>query len=99
MEIRFLEFSSIALPTKLYKPSLAERLFHHNIVGMPEIIVNKIGFLATLLEPISVSRGIYWVLKDEQLYSRLSIRAREKVVQEYELKSVANRIKIYIRTF
>jgi glycosyltransferase involved in cell wall biosynthesis len=63
-----------------------------NIGGMPDMIDHHdSGYLARPFESEDIAAGIMWVLENRSRYELLSQQARKKVVENYALKTVANR--------
>jgi glycosyltransferase involved in cell wall biosynthesis len=63
-----------------------------NIGGIPDMIEHqKNGYLAKAFEINDLAMGISWVLSDETRWQKLSKRAREKVEQEFELETIAQK--------
>ena len=62
------------------------------IGGIPDLIEHKgNGYLAAPLDPKDLAQGIYWVLEDEKRHERLSSRAREKVIEEFDIKLISRK--------
>jgi glycosyltransferase involved in cell wall biosynthesis len=68
-----------------------------NIGGMPDMIVHEhTGYLARPFETEELAHGISWILDDDRRREILSRQARQKVEQEFEIKSMAQRyINLY----
>ena len=62
------------------------------IGGIPDLIEHKgNGYLAAPFDPEDLAQGIYWVLEDEKRHERLSSRAREKVIEEFDIKLISRK--------
>jgi glycosyltransferase involved in cell wall biosynthesis len=62
--------------------------------GMPDMIEHeRNGWLARSLDASDLATGIRWVLENTSRHQLLSVRAREKTVQEFELRAVAHRYR------
>lgn len=60
--------------------------------GVPDLIDHKQnGYLATAYDPADLARGIAWILEDNELRNKLAGRAREKVIQEFDLEKITER--------
>jgi len=58
--------------------------------GVPDLIDHQQnGYLAHPFEPSDLARGIAWILEDNERRSALAVRARQKVVQEFAVKKIA----------
>jgi len=63
-----------------------------DIGGMSDMIEHKTtGYLARPFDAEELSRGIAWVLEDEDRWQRLSFQAREKVEKEFDIQDIARR--------
>ncbi len=63
-----------------------------NIGGMPDLIEHKSnGWLAEPFGAGGLADGIEWVLEDEERNKELSVRARRKVEEEFDLNLAARR--------
>jgi glycosyltransferase involved in cell wall biosynthesis len=63
-----------------------------NIGGMPDMIDHQgNGYLATPFASDDLSTGIMWVLENKTRHEMLAQHSREKVVERFDLKTVANR--------
>jgi glycosyltransferase involved in cell wall biosynthesis len=61
-----------------------------DIGGMPDMIEHRInGYLAKPFDVSDLAAGIDWVLSDENRHENLSIKAREKAVNCFDIKNVA----------
>jgi len=70
-------------------PSVAFR-----VGGIPDLIEHqRNGYLAKPYEVEDLAAGIAWVLEDNERYTDLSLHARTKVEQEFELGLVARRYR------
>jgi glycosyltransferase involved in cell wall biosynthesis len=59
---------------------------------MPDMIEHqKNGYLAQPYKIEDLAQGIAWVLENEERHQKLSHRSREKVEQEFTLKTQAKR--------
>lgn len=68
-------------------PSVAFR-----IGGMPDMIDHQQnGYLATPFDSDDLAAGMHWVLADEQRQAHLAAAARQKVVTNFEVATVARR--------
>lgn len=62
-----------------------------NIGGMPDMIEHQCsGYLARPFGSDDLTDGIMWVLENKARYDMLAQRARQTVVERYNLKKVAN---------
>jgi len=60
--------------------------------GLPDLIEHKRnGYLVRPFETEDLARGIAWVLEDDERWTSLSLRAREKVEDEFSVEKVAKR--------
>jgi glycosyltransferase involved in cell wall biosynthesis len=60
--------------------------------GVPDLIDHQEnGYLARPYEPADLARGMAWVLEDEERWDVLSVRARDKIVQEFGMDKIAGR--------
>ena len=60
--------------------------------GVPDLIDHREnGYLARPYEPADLARGIAWALESGERWHGLSIRARDKVLQEFAQEKVAGR--------
>ena len=68
-----------------------------NIGGFPDMIEHqKNGYLARPYDPEDLAKGIDWILNDQNRWHTLSISARLKVENEFEIKSVVKRyVQVY----
>ncbi len=65
-----------------------------NIGGMPDMIEHKKnGYLARPYDSDDLANGIKWVLGNDSRWVALSLRAREKTEQEFEILKVSNRYR------
>ena len=63
-----------------------------NIGGMPDMIDHQAnGYLAKPFDPDDLAAGICWALEDGARHLSLSQRARQTVMERYELKAIAQR--------
>ncbi|GAB1232715.1 glycosyltransferase family 4 protein [Ferrigenium sp. UT4] len=63
-----------------------------DIGGMPDMIDHQInGYLAKPFDPNDLAAGVMWVLENGERHDSLSQRARQTVLERYELKTVARR--------
>lgn len=63
-----------------------------NIGGMPDMIDHQAnGYLAKPFDTTDLANGIQWVLKDQHCHLALSKCARQKVIDCFMLKSIAER--------
>lgn len=63
-----------------------------NIGGMPDMIDHQIsGYLARPFDSAEIAAGITWVLEDRLRLEALSMQARKRVVENFTLKTIANR--------
>lgn len=61
-----------------------------DIGGMPDMLDHKInGYLAKPFDTGDLTVGIDWVLSDDKRYKELCIKAREKAVSCFDIKTVA----------
>lgn len=64
--------------------------FH--VGGIPDLIEHEAnGYLAAPSDPDDLARGISWVLEDSDRWQSLSVRARQKCEQEFEISHIARR--------
>ena len=68
-----------------------------NIGGMPDMIEHQQnGYLAARCDGEDLARGIIWILEDEDRYRELSLQAREKAENEFDIKKIAKRyVELY----
>jgi glycosyltransferase involved in cell wall biosynthesis len=68
-----------------------------NIGGMPNMIDHQQnGYLAKPFNVEDLTRGIAWVLEDEERLQKLGINGREKVEQNFSLEIQAyNYLSVY----
>jgi len=60
--------------------------------GVADIVEHqKTGYLAKPFEPESLAEGITWVLEDKERLKGLSINARDRAVEEFDIKGVTDR--------
>ena len=60
--------------------------------GLPDLIEHKRnGYLVRPFETEDLARGIAWVLEDDERWTSLSLRAKEKVEYEFSVEKVAKR--------
>ena len=58
--------------------------------GLSDLIEHKHnGYLAVPRDPVDLARGIVWVLEDYERRAELALRARQKVLQNFALTSIA----------
>ncbi|WP_407897014.1 glycosyltransferase family 4 protein [Ferrigenium sp. UT5] len=63
-----------------------------DIGGMPDMIDHQVnGYLAKPFDPNDLAAGVMWVLENGERHDSLSQRARQTVLERYELKTVARR--------
>lgn len=71
-----------------------------NIGGIPDIIDHKVnGYLATPFSSDDLAQGINWILEDENRYSQLSAKAREKVSNCFNIDTVAQKYKHLYKSY
>jgi glycosyltransferase involved in cell wall biosynthesis len=55
--------------------------------GLPEVVNHRQnGYLAEPFDPAALAYGIQWVLEDADRYRLLSLAARSKAVQSYDVE-------------
>jgi glycosyltransferase involved in cell wall biosynthesis len=60
------------------------------IGGLSDLIEHKQnGYLAVPHDPVDLAQGIVWVLEDDERRSELAHRARQKVLQNFSMTSIA----------
>lgn len=60
--------------------------------GVPDLIDHQLsGYLAAPYDPADLARGIAWVLEEEERRHELAQRARQKVLREFALATIAQR--------
>lgn len=63
-----------------------------NIGGMPDMIEHKhTGYLASPFNTEDLAKGIIWVLEDDERWKVLSLQARRKVENEFDIQTVAKK--------
>lgn len=63
-----------------------------NIGGMPDMIEHKhTGYLASPFDTEDLAKGIIWVLEDDERWKVLSLQARRKVENEFDIQTVAKK--------
>ncbi len=63
-----------------------------NIGGMPDMIEHKhTGYLASPFNAEDLAKGIIWVLEDDERWQVLSLQARRKVENEFDIQTVAKK--------
>ena len=63
-----------------------------NIGGMPDMIEHKhTGYLAYPFNTEDLAKGIIWVLEDDERWKVLSLQARRKVENEFDIQTVAKK--------
>lgn len=63
-----------------------------NIGGMPDMIEHKhTGYLASSFNTEDLAKGIIWVLEDDERWKVLSLQARRKVENEFDIQTVAKK--------
>jgi glycosyltransferase involved in cell wall biosynthesis len=68
-----------------------------NVGGNNDMIEHqKNGYLAKPFDSNDLAKGIEWVLEDEQRHQKLSLVAREKVIEKFDSKKIAKQyIELY----
>ena len=65
-----------------------------DIGGIPDMIEHqRNGYLARPYSVDDLAQGIAWVLEDDQRYTQLSTRARQKVETEFELGKISGKYR------
>ncbi len=60
-----------------------------NVGGIPDLIDHKTnGYLAKHLDILDLANGIKWILEDKKLWKSYSMKAREKIENEFDITSV-----------
>jgi glycosyltransferase involved in cell wall biosynthesis len=70
-----------------------------DIGGMPDLIEHRCnGYLARPFDAADLAEGMRWILDNDQRRQELSLRARQKVLEEFAMPVVARRhLELYRR--
>jgi len=61
--------------------------------GLKDIVDHQEnGYLAIPYEPADLARGIEWILEDPERYGKLSVNARKKVLEKFDIQKVSDNI-------